>query len=437
MRCLALLLLALWPSLASAHAGAVASPDLVVAYRVDAQTVQLGLNVPPKILHALTDGLDGTPEGGWDLSGPLDLDQQRRLMAQWQQIMQDHNAVTVEGAALPPTLTSLTLVHDLPHARLDDLPTAPNVKLHSSPWMAAQLRVNYPRAGHSLDAPITFAWTLPAAFPEATRSPQGRLIPDPGIQATLYPEAGQPVPFTLTRAHPQFTWTPPAASAPASPAPNKGNASEATQPEPTAQTSPVPMALGITAAVILLIGLGRRSLRIPAFMLAVGLGFGAFFTGLMQGAGPMTPEGAVALFTDLHRNIYAAFDQPDPEAIYDTLARSVDGPLLEQIYDEVYESLILAEDGGARTRITAVEVESAEVQPEIPEGGGFEIKARWKVVGEVAHWGHGHRRTNQYTALYTVAPRPAGWRIVGTRLLDQSRETVEVSAALLGQDQGK
>lgn len=61
-------------------------------------------------------------------------------------------------------------------------------------------------------------------------------------------------------------------------------------------------------------------------------------------------QEAVDLFTALHRNVYRAFDYKTESDIYDVLAQSVDGDLLDQVYNEVYQSLILRDQGGAVAR---------------------------------------------------------------------------------------
>ena len=51
------------------------------------------------------------------------------------------------------------------------------------------------------------------------------------------------------------------------------------------------------------------------------------------------------------RNIYGAFDAASEDEIYDLLATSVDTALLDELYGEIYESLILRSEGGAVCRI--------------------------------------------------------------------------------------
>lgn len=137
---------------------------------------------------------------------------------------------------------------------------------------------------------------------------------------------------------------------------------------------------------------------------------------------------ALAVFESLHRNIYRAFDYTDEGAVYDALAQSVDGPMLETIYNDVYQSLIMREENGAVSKVVRVSVDRAVVDREIDEqtavthgSGAYVVVCNWEVDGVVTHFGHTHARTNAFEAVYTVAPRAAGWRIVESRVIDQAR----------------
>ena len=163
------------------------------------------------------------------------------------------------------------------------------------------------------------------------------------------------------------------------------------------------------------------------------------------------PSEAVTVFETLHKNIYRAFDYSDEGLIYDTLAQSVDGALLDEIYSDVYESLILRDQGGAVCRVQSVEVlaskflESVAESPQtdgmprggkfsgaesleavsLDEGEGFRVDCHWRVHGLVRHWGHTHARTNEFEAVYSVAPRGGVWKIIGTDVRRQERVDIE------------
>ncbi len=150
--------------------------------------------------------------------------------------------------------------------------------------------------------------------------------------------------------------------------------------------------------------------------------------GVMEiGTATKLPDAAAAeqIFLPLHANIYRAFDYTVESDIYDALAQSVDGPLLDTLYNQVYRGLIMQEEGGAVSRVTAVRpmdiaVESIGILPDDGRAG-FDVLARWQVDGKVSHWGHSHERTNEYQARYTVLQTEQGWRIGGSQVQEQKR----------------
>lgn len=135
------------------------------------------------------------------------------------------------------------------------------------------------------------------------------------------------------------------------------------------------------------------------------------------------PAAAAELFHALHSNIYRAFDFTSEDDIYTALAKSVDGPLLDRVYSDVYHGLVMQEEGGAMSRVRAVTPVSTRVLEAEGSGGAgaFRVVADWTVDGVVYHWGHSHTRVNQYLAEYTVARTDSGWRIVGARPIEQRR----------------
>jgi hypothetical protein len=139
------------------------------------------------------------------------------------------------------------------------------------------------------------------------------------------------------------------------------------------------------------------------------------------------PDGqkATEVFATLQRNVYRAFDYKTESDVYDVLAQSVDGDLLDRVYNEVYESLVMRDQGGAVARVRAVDVIEAELgstrQGNAGEPAAFEVNARWRVSGSVYHWGHVHRRTNEYDARYTISQRGDRWKITELETLGQRR----------------
>ena len=147
--------------------------------------------------------------------------------------------------------------------------------------------------------------------------------------------------------------------------------------------------------------------------------------------GPRLADEAEAkqVFVELHRNIYRAFDREDESGIYDALAASVDGKLLDRIYAEVYEALVMREHGNGLSKVDEVEMLESRVLGGLPDGPDdprFRVRATWEVTSSLVHEGHEHVRVIEYEGIYTVAMREAGWRIVEDRILSQ--RTVPVLA---------
>lgn len=199
--------------------------------------------------------------------------------------------------------------------------------------------------------------------------------------------------------------------------------------------------LPVAAVILTILGLGfgirARSLsasgRALGSLLFLGLAGASLGTGLGTvhlGPRPLAapaPPGEIRgleLFEMLHENIYRAFDFTSSVDIYRTLEQSVDGPLLEQIYADIYESLVLHEEGGAVCAIRELErLESRWLGPvtgeeEAPESA-FRVQSRWRIHGLVRHWGHTHEKSQEFEAIYTLAWCGDGWKITGTRILEQ------------------
>lgn len=140
-----------------------------------------------------------------------------------------------------------------------------------------------------------------------------------------------------------------------------------------------------------------------------------------MGPPQLSDEAAIETFNVLHANIYRAFDFTREDEIYDALSRSVEGDLLAEIYGQVYSSLILQDQGGAVCRVKKV----TPVEVSLLEGQGnaetFNIKSRWRVLGQVYHWGHTHLRTNEHLAEMSMRWSPTGWHIASSKVIEQFR----------------
>lgn len=190
--------------------------------------------------------------------------------------------------------------------------------------------------------------------------------------------------------------------------------------------------LWLIAAVLLVLALRANSararvLRAVGSIVLIGIGVAAMpyvrvgvpRPGLMPAT--MTDEQAAAVAKQLLTNVYRAFDFRGETQVYDRLAKTVDGPLLEQVYLDQRRSLRVARAGGAEARVKVVNVESAAASHIAGSGADFTIRTRWNIVGSVGHWGHVHQRANRYDAELTLSAAGGAWKITGFNVLEQER----------------
>jgi hypothetical protein len=132
----------------------------------------------------------------------------------------------------------------------------------------------------------------------------------------------------------------------------------------------------------------------------------------------------------LLQNIYRAFDFRKDEDVYDSLASSVQGDLLRELYLRIKRSLVLAEQGGELSHATEVKVLSSKSakQPDV-------FETTWSVTGVSEHWGHIHTRTTEYRAELKISKHEGNWKLGKFQLLDEKRVRFETS--IRGNDSAK
>ena len=108
---------------------------------------------------------------------------------------------------------------------------------------------------------------------------------------------------------------------------------------------------------------------------------------------PLAPDFTKHTAT-LLQNIYRAYDYGDQSDVYDALAHSVNGPLLDELFLKIQSGLRMQEQGGAIANVQEVRVISIKPTLDNPES----LDCKWNVTGTVEHWGHIHTRENQYSA---------------------------------------
>ena len=135
----------------------------------------------------------------------------------------------------------------------------------------------------------------------------------------------------------------------------------------------------------------------------------------------VTDEQAGEILYSLLKNVYRAFDFREEEDVYDRLALSTAGGLLEEVYLQNRKSFEVKRAGGAQARVKEVEIKKAEVDDVEGNPLGLLFRAEWTAMGEVGHWGHIHIRQNEYRADITVEPVDGSWKITGLELLEEKR----------------
>jgi hypothetical protein len=266
-----------------------------------------------------------------------------------------------------------------------------------------------------------------------TNLPVSVVVGAQSLEASLQPEAAtkpggsaQHVELSLTKAFPSRPWE------------SHGNANlrrgaDIVPVVPTDETIPIPMG----SIIWLIIGWWvfskgqKRGRKIPGrvFTTWLSLALGAavlWRVGVIDVSVPspqtriQDAKQAERILTPLLRNTYRAFDQREESAIYDALARSIDGELLQKVYLQTVAALTLDEKEGTRVTVTEVGVDLDGVAL-VKAGAGFVATGGWTAVGSVGHWGHNHPRINGYKARITVQPVQGVWKITGLEILEERR----------------
>lgn len=135
-------------------------------------------------------------------------------------------------------------------------------------------------------------------------------------------------------------------------------------------------------------------------------------------------EQATEIFQKLHQGVYRSLDFGSEERVYDVLATSVDGNLLEKLYLQLHQSLEMREQSGAVARIQSIKYDhgnqTLRSSTTVP-WPGFEYSSTWTVAGTVEHWGHIHERQNRFDAVFTIEPRDGNWKITRMDIANQQQ----------------
>ena len=159
--------------------------------------------------------------------------------------------------------------------------------------------------------------------------------------------------------------------------------------------------------------------------------YGIGLLGLLLGCAGEAPladrtDGQVEVaFRELHRRIYGVYDlAPERDPVHDWLSASFAGETLTREYIEHFTTLTRLEAEGMWVEPLGVAYDDVLVVGR--SGEGVQVEAAWTVRGIVHHPTHEHERVNHYRAIYTVAERGAGPRLVGVRMKNVRRLAAEV-----------
>ncbi|MBF9015202.1 MULTISPECIES: hypothetical protein [unclassified Oceanispirochaeta] len=138
------------------------------------------------------------------------------------------------------------------------------------------------------------------------------------------------------------------------------------------------------------------------------------------GWSPRTEEQIAAVTEALLTNLYRSFDVQEDREVYDRLALSVSGELLQDVFLQNRKAMVLENKGGARARMDHLELLSMDNLRK--EKDGFRADAEWTVSGSVSHFGHTHYRKNRYLADILLTVEEKSWKITNLKMLREERE---------------
>lgn len=410
------LILLLPGALARAHPQDGPHADLRAAIEPDGVRWSVGVNVAflDEVLGVHREALDRVEPG-----------EAERLREKFEAYLREQVRVTIDGRAVEPSLENV---------RLDLTPDAAMVVLYPRMGMRALMRCSavivYPSDSPPEHVELTWpGYPVDQLAAELEPENEVRMVLEGQVRAEGVVEL-----VRFSEADPTVEWS------------AGGIASRFLQvpPVPESEGAPVRVSVvslvmaGVSGLCVLWLGAAqaRGQGRAPAVVaLGVSVGLGLAAMGVTRVDAPwlgraparIDREQLERVFRVLHQNMYRSFDYTDESDVYDALAGSVEGPLLEELYTQIYGSLVQAEQGGMLGIITGIEPLELAIDNigRRPVNGEdvlvFEATHRWRVDGTVYHWGHSHTRTIEYLARYEVAGLDKGWRFTGHEVLEQTR----------------
>lgn len=197
-------------------------------------------------------------------------------------------------------------------------------------------------------------------------------------------------------------------------------------PVPRYQLPVLSIALGVLGFLWIVPGFPpfrSKFARLSAFVVVVLIAVGVspwIRVGILEEIKPLPAPDADQSSRMVHRMLsdaYRAFDCREEEAVYDTLAESVSGPLLREAYLSIRKMLDAPSQAG-RARVKEVLVQNAGLTP-LDNEIGYSARCTWVMEVAISHWGHTHTRVTQYDGEMTIRPRDGRWKIESLAVLDE------------------
>lgn len=233
--------------------------------------------------------------------------------------------------------------------------------------------------------------------------------------------AGREIKIVDLRAEePEYVWHAPAGTF-ARPIPVRADETRPGGPGPLVARVIAILALAACALAVLASAGSVGRPRALTTALAASLGLGLLLPLAGRAAATLDDAEARAVLAERLRGVYDAFSYERESDVYDALATSVSDRLIGPIYDQVFQQLVMREEGGAVARVSAFGPLESTVIERDDEAGRIVLDARWQVAGEVYHWGHTHARVSRHHARYVLGRGPRGWLIDAVEALAQER----------------
>ena len=133
-------------------------------------------------------------------------------------------------------------------------------------------------------------------------------------------------------------------------------------------------------------------------------------------------DGARLIMSKVLSDTYQAFNIDDENELYDTLAESVTGNLVDDLYLDNRRRLTAGTRQGTKVTIRGVSVlKIGEPVEGVTGGEGYSYDCRWAVVARVQHLQHVHHRQQIYSGVLTLRAQEGRWKVAGVELHSEDR----------------